>query len=194
MKRNSFYSLILGAVLICSCTEESSGVYPLGNEDASMVSKVTSVFTNGTNMSVGARSGTSRGGGTLTVGENEAVCAKYDVASGFQSNGTVPYIKVSIHVYEDCVGECEKLRLTFKGVEDFVCKADDFAIRATDGTYLEGCYGMDEKGNKINEYKYGNLSISGDMDIIGGGLANLYGGNKQGGEEEPVINTFEVWM
>lgn len=36
MKRNSFYSLILGAVLICSCTEESSVVYPLGNEDASM--------------------------------------------------------------------------------------------------------------------------------------------------------------
>lgn len=194
MKRNSFYSLILGAVLICSCTEDSSVVYPSGNEDVSMFSKVTSVFTNGTNMSVGARSGTSRGGGTLTVGENEAVCAKYDVASGFQSNGTVPYIKVSIHVYEDCVGECEKLRLTFKGVEDFVCKADDFAIRATDGTYLEGCYGMDEKGNKINEYKYGNLSISGDMDIIVGGLDNLYGGNKQGGEEEPVINTFEVWI
>ena len=153
MKRSSFYSLILGAVLISSCTEESSIIYLSGNEGTSNVSKITSVFTNGTNMSVGSQQSASRGGGTLTVGEDEAVCAKYDVASGFQSNGTVPYIKVSIHVYEDCVGECEKLRLTFKGVEDFVCKADDFAIRATDGTYLDGCYGTDAEGNKINEYK-----------------------------------------
>lgn len=195
MKKISFYSFILGALIISSCSNDSISEQPSGNgEELPTVSKITSVFSNGTNMSVGNNQSNTRGGGTLTVGEEETLCAKYDVAAGFQSNGTVPYIKVSVHVYEECASECEKLRLTFKGVEDLVCKTDDFAIRSTDGTYLDGCFGVDNEGNKINEYKYGNLSVSGDLDITIGGLDNLYEGNKQGGNEEPVINTFEVWM
>ena len=195
MKKICFYSFIWGALIVSSCSNDSISEQPSGNgEELPTVSKITSVFSNGTNMSVGNNQSNTRGGGTLTVGEEETLCAKYDVAAGFQSNGTVPYTKVSVHVYEECASECEKLRLTFKGVEDLVCKTDDFAIRSTDGTYLDGCYGVDDKGNKINEYKYGNLSVSGDLDITIGGLDNLYEGNKQGGDEEPVINTFEVWI
>lgn len=197
MKKIGFIFFIVGVMLISSCSNESIGEQTSGNESGTSlpaVSRITSVFTNGTNMSIGkSQSAVTRGGGTLYVGE-ESLCAKYDVAAGFQSNGTVPYIKVSVHVYEDCASECEKLRLTFKGMENLECKADDFAIRSTDGTYLEGCYGTDEEGNKINEYKYGNLSVSGDFDIVIGGLDNLYEGNKQGGDEEAVINTFEVWI
>ena len=129
MKKISFYSFILGALIISSCSNDSISEQPSGNgEELPTVSKITSVFSNGTNMSVGNNQSNTRGGGTLTVGEEETLCAKYDVAAGFQSNGTVPYIKVSVHVYEECASECEKLRLTFKGVEDLVCKTDDFAF------------------------------------------------------------------
>lgn len=197
MKKAVSVLFVLGAILISSCSSDSIGEQTSGNGSGTTlptISKITSVFTNGTNMSIGkSQSAVTRGGGTLYVGEEESLCAKYDVAAGFQSNGTVPYIKVSVHVYEDCASECEKLRLTFKEAE-LECKADDFAIRSTDGTYLEGCYGTDEEGNKINEYKYGNLSLSGDFDLIIGGLDNLYKGDKKGGNEEPVINTFEVWI
>ena len=195
MKKLSFYLLVAGALLTGSCSDDSIGEQiPDGGTSIPTVSKITSVFTNGTNLSIGQKQSDTRGGGALVVGEEETLCAKYDVAAGFQSNGTVPYIKVSVHVYQECASECEKLRLTFKDIEHLECKADDFAIRSTDGTYLDGCYGVDAEGNKINEYKYGNLSVSGDFDIIIGGLDNLYEGNKQGGDEEPVINTFEVWI
>lgn len=190
--------MMMGALSLCACSDDAAlmdGNSGANTTQTATVSKITSVFTNGTNMSVGSKTtGTSRATSTLTVGESETVCAKYDVAAGFQSEGTVPYIKVSVHVYEDCSGECDKLRLTFKDTDGLECKADDFAIRATDGTYLAGTYGMDEEGNQISEYNYGNLSISGDMDIIIGGLNNLDKTHKKGGEEENVINTFEVWI
>ena len=53
MKKLSFYLLVAGALLTGSCSDDSIGEQiPDGGTSIPTVSKITSVFTNGTNLSI----------------------------------------------------------------------------------------------------------------------------------------------
>lgn len=91
MKKLSFYLLVAGALLTGSCSDDSIGEQiPDGGTSIPTVSKITSVFTNGTNLSIGQKQSATRGGGSLVVGEEETLCANMMWLPDFSQTAQCP--------------------------------------------------------------------------------------------------------